>query len=122
MRNPEGFLQLAQVYLSFYQSEIIINGLPAHLQWMVIYVHNNSLEVASVPTGTDQGKLNHAQDTGDFLNWWQITWSGPERDLSASTIKMERESDPSWSSLGLFVLCPFSLSPPKPNFSQQGGV
>lgn len=24
---------------------------------MVIYVHNNSLEVASVPTGTDQGKI-----------------------------------------------------------------
>lgn len=57
MRNPEGFLQPDRVYLSFYQSEIIINDLPAHLQWMVIYVHNDSLEVATVPTGTDQGEL-----------------------------------------------------------------
>lgn len=81
-----------------------------------------------------KGRLNHAQCTGGFPDWWQGLL-GIRRDPSASLIQTERrgrarrqreapgecEPGPSWSLPCLFGLFSFfSLLAPNPHSSQRG--
>lgn len=124
MRDSEGFLQPDWVSLSSYQSGIVING-PHICNGTVIHVHNNSLEVAWVPTGTDQGKIKPCLVHRRLSELVPAASRHPGKTIGTGTqteaggqVRRQREAPgehepgPSWSQPCLFCLFPFLLFSP----------
>lgn len=101
---------------------------------MVIYVHNNSLEVAWVPTGTDQGKIKPCSVYRRLSKLVAVASRHPERSVSIHNTNGEEgageaaERDPrrARARLQLVPALPFwsfsffSLLAPNPHSSQRG--
>lgn len=61
---------------------------------MVIYGHRVAWTCLGFLQGLIKGGLNRPRYTGGFPDQWQVISSCPERDLSASIIKKQRERGP----------------------------
>lgn len=132
MRDSEGFLQPDWVSLSSYQSGIVING-PHICNGTVIHVHNNSLEVAWVPTGTDQGKIKPCLVHRRLSELVPAASRHPGKTIGTGTqteaggqVRRQREAPgehepgPSWSQPCLFSFSFFALLAPHSYSSRRG--
>lgn len=81
MRDSEGLLQPNHVCHSINQKLLLMARLHIY-NGMVIYVHNNSLEVAGVPTGTDQGKITPCSVYRRLSKSVAVASRRPERSVS----------------------------------------